>query len=168
MRGRRARFLRRRAAGMVWLMIWVTVLYVVAAPWRELGGIVDERLRWLEWFVLIVGLSIGFTVGRFGRDAAGPGTGRAHIDLLRCLLYPLAVLTVVALVVLISMGRRDPIGVVVTAFLAYWAGIDLAFGAVPLIEGQPYGLLRPVDPEPEARRESERDDGVEAPPWERY
>lgn len=154
--------------GLVWLMIWVAVLYVVAAPWRDLGGIVDERLRWLEWFVLFVGLSIGFTMGRFGRDAAGPGSGRAHIDLLRCLLYPFAVLTVVALVVLTALGERDPVGVVVTAFLAYWAGMDLAFGAVPLMEGQPYGLLRPVDPEPPAGSEIRTADEGWVPPWERY
>jgi hypothetical protein len=142
-----ARGLGRRAVGVLWLALWIAVLYAVAAPWRALGGVVDERLRWLEWFVLVCGLPIGFTVGRFGRDLAQRGLGRSHLELLRCLLYPLALLTAAALVVLTLIGRRDPVGVVVTALLAYWAGMDLAFGAVPLMEGRSYRLTRPLDPE---------------------
>jgi len=162
---RRPLWLARRVAGFVWLLIWIFMLYLVAAPWRELGGIVDERLRWLEWFLLLVGLSVGFTVGRFGRDVAGPGTGRTHIHFLRFLLYPLALLTALALVALTLMDERDPIGVVVTAFLAYWAGMDLAFGAVPLMEGKSYRLTRPLDAEPEPTIRGEE---AWVPPWERF
>lgn len=156
---------------MLWLTIWMAVLYAVAAPWRQFGGIVDERLRWLEGFVLVVGLSLGFVMGRFGRDVAGPGSGRAHIDVLRCLLYPLSLLTAAALIVLTALGRRDPVGVVVTAFLACWAGMDIAFGAVPLMEGRPHGMLRPVDPdpdhEPDANRARRPGEAGWIPPWER-
>jgi hypothetical protein len=144
----------------------MVLLYAVAAPWRELGGIVDERLRWLEWFVLVTGLAVGFTTGRFGRDVAGSGTGRAHVHLLRFLLYPFALLTVVALLTLTLLGERDPVGVVVTAFLAYWAGLDLAFGALPLMEGGAHSFLRPLDPGPPRDRRREPDGWV--PPWERY
>lgn len=167
MRARRVRVLFRRAAGFLWLVMWMAMLYVVAAPWRQLGGIIDERLRWLEWFVLVVGLSVGFVMGRFARDVAGPGSGRTHVDVLRCLLYPISILTAVALVVLTALGRRDPVGVVVTAFLAYWAGMDIAFGAVPLMDGQPYGMLRPVELDAESKRARSRGEDGWDPPWER-
>ena len=167
MRARRVRGFLRRAAGFVWLVTRMAVLYVAAAPWRQLGGIVDERLRWLEWFVLVVGLSVGFVMGRFARDVAGPGSGRAHIDVLRCLVYPIAILTAVALVALTVLERRDPVGVVVTAFLAYWAGMDIALGAVPLMDGQPHGMLRPVDPDRDPERLRSRGEQGWEPPWER-
>jgi len=166
MRARRVRVLLRRAAGFLWLVMWMAVLYVVAAPWRQLGGIVDERLRWLEWFVLVVGVSVGFVMGRFARDVAGPGSGRTHLDVLRCLLYPISILTAVALVALTALDRRDPVGVVVTAFLAYWAGMDIAFGAVPLMDGQPHGMLRPVELDAVPKR-APHGRGGWVPPWER-
>jgi hypothetical protein len=166
MKSRRPLLLARRAAGFLWLLAWMVLLYAVAAPWRDLGGIVDERLRWLEWFVLVTGLSVGFITGRFGRDVAGPGSGRAHVHLLRFLLYPFALLTVLALFALTLLGERDPVGVVVTAFLAYWAGLDLAFGALPLMEGGAYGFLRPLDSDPPVERA--RGDTSWVPPWERY
>jgi hypothetical protein len=157
---------KRRLAGFAWLLIWTAVLYAVAAPWRDLGGVVGERLRWLEWFVLITGLSVGFTAGRFGRDLAAPGTGRSHAGTLRFLLYPLAGLTAFGLIALTALDRRDPVGVVVTAFLAYWAGLDLAFGAVPLMEGKPYRFLGPLDPEPDPTDGADEDDSW-VPPWDR-
>jgi hypothetical protein len=166
MKTTRPRALARRAAGFLWLVAWMVLLYAVAAPWRELGGLVDERLRWLEWFVLVTGLSAGFVAGRFGRDMAGPGSGRAHVYVLRFLLYPFALLTVLALLTLTWLGQRDPVGVVVTAFLAYWAGLDLAFGALPLMEGGAYAFLRPLDPDPRTSEGS--GDETWIPPWERY
>jgi len=167
MRSRRIRLALRRTVGLLWLAIWLAVLYTVAAPWRALGGVIDERLRWLEGFVLVVGLSLGFVMGRFGRDFAGQGPGCAHIDVLRCLLYPLSFLTAIALVALTALGRRDPVGVVVTAFLACWAGVDIAFGAVPLMEGRPHGVLRSVDPEPGTSTARRRGEAGWTPPWER-
>jgi len=155
--------------GSIWLGIWVAVLWTVAAPWRDLGGLVDERLRWLEWFVLLCGLSVGFTLGRLGRMHAEGGGAFTHLAFLRFLLYPLAGLTAVSLLVLTYLGERGPVGVVVTAFLAYWAGIDMAWGAVPLIDGQPYTLDRPLPVEPRETRERwgrPEDDWV--PPWERF
>ena len=164
MRPSRLTVVTRRVAGFVWLAVWIAVLYLVAAPWRELGGLVDERLRWLEWFVIVSGLSVGFTVGRFGRDACGPGTGRTYVGFLRFLLYPPAALVALGLIVLTYLGHRGSVGVVVSAFLAYWAGLDLAFGAVPLMEGRSYRLTRPLDPDPEP---SERPIEGWTPPWER-
>jgi hypothetical protein len=158
---------KRKLAGTLWLAVWILVLYVVAAPWRSLGGLVDERLRWLEYVVLLAGISIGFTIGRFGRDAALSDARRTHARFLRYLLYPPAAITAAGLVVLTALGERGAAGVVVTAFLAYWAGLDLAFGAVPLMEGKSYRFERPLDGEwiPERR-------GGRAarwvPPWERF
>jgi hypothetical protein len=51
------------------------------------------------------------------------------------------------LIALSIVGERGPIGVVATAFLSYWAGLDVAFGAVPLMEGRSYAFARPLDPD---------------------
>ncbi|MBZ5640710.1 MAG: hypothetical protein LAO51_18380 [Acidobacteriia bacterium] len=161
------RHFKRRLAGALWLLLWILVLYAVAAPWRSLGGLVDERLRWLEYVVLLAGLCLGFTIGRFGRDAASTVPGRTHARFLRFLLYPPAAMTAAGLVVLTALGERGPVGVVVTAFLAYWAGLDLAFGALPMMEGRSYRFDRPLDPEPAALRRDGRDRGW-VPPWERF
>lgn len=137
----------RRAAGALWLLAWAVVLIAVAAPWRHLGGLVDERLRWLEAFVLLSGVTLGFTLGRCGREVILDGGGKTHARLLRFLLYPPALLATLGLLVLTALGERGPVGVVVTALLSYWAGLDLAFGAVPLMEGKSYRFTRPLDPE---------------------
>jgi hypothetical protein len=67
-------------------------------------------------------------------------------------LYPPAIVAATALVALSAVGERGPVGVVATAFLAYWAGLDVAFGAVPLMEGKPYAFARPLDPDDEEPR----------------
>lgn len=141
----RRKNLRRKLAGYAWTAGWMAALYAVAAPWRKLGGLESETLRWLEWVVLFGGLSLGFTVGRFARDAAEADPRRTHAGLLRVLLYPPAVLTAGALVAWSFVSERGPIGVAFTAFLAYWAGLDLAFGALPLMEGKAYAFRRPID-----------------------
>ena len=117
---------KRKLAGTVWLATWILVLYAVAAPWRSLGGLVDERLRWLEYFVLLAGLSIGFTIGRFGRDAAEASPGRTHARFVRYLLYPPAALTAAGMHLLAGWGwvpavlfgvlvaATDPVSVIAT------------------------------------------------------
>lgn len=155
----------RRLAGWVWMSAWIVVLYLVASPWRDLGGLESERLRWLEWFVLVVGMTLGFTLGRIARDAALGSPARTHARLLRFVLYPPAAITAAALIGLAWAEQRGAVGVVVTAFLAYWAGLDLAFGAVPLMEGKSYAFERPLEPEPE--RGTSRRDPDWIPPWER-
>jgi hypothetical protein len=141
----------RRAAGFVWLAAWMAVLWGVAAPWRHLGGIESERLRWLEAVVLLGGLILGATLGRFGRDAVLRGGGRTHAGLLRFVLYPPAALAAAGLIVLTALGQRGAAGVLVSALLAYWAGLDIAFGALPLMEGRSYRFDAPLDPEGEHR-----------------
>ena len=84
---RRRRFLRP-AAGAAWLAAWCGVLWAVAAPWRNLGGLESERLRWLEWWVLCAGLALGYTMGSGARDWAKSGIGRTHAVAIRVALYP--------------------------------------------------------------------------------
>jgi hypothetical protein len=147
----------RRVAGAGWLAAWCGVLWAVAAPWRNLGGLESERLRWLEWWSLCAGLVLGFTMGAGAREWAQNGVGRTHALALRLALYPPGLVAAIALVALSSVGERGPVGVVATAFLAYWGGFDAAFGAVPLMEGRPYAFARPLDP----------DDGDERRSWDR-
>lgn len=156
----------RRLAGFGWLVAWLAILYVVAAPWRHLGGLVDDRLRWLEAVVLIAGLAIGFTVGRWGRDLVESIAGSTHHRLLRGVLYPPALLTAGGLLVLTILGMRGAVGVAVSGFLSYWAGLDLAFGALPLLEGKDYRFARPLEPPPPPA--TRRVDPGWLPPWERF
>ncbi len=154
----------QRAAGWIWCAVWAAVLYAMAEPWRHMGGLVDERLRWLEGLVLPTGLVIGLVVGGFARDAVRPGRRRCHAGLLRYLLLPPATLTAAGLLVLVGLELSDPIGVVTSAFLAYWAGLDLAIGAWPLASGRPYRFTRPIPPAAGDRRGS--DASEERSPWE--
>jgi len=155
------RSVRGRAAGAAWLLGWCGVLWAVAAPWRHLGGIESERLRWMEYWSLCAGLALGYTLGQGVRGWAQGGAGRSHARALRLVLYPPALVAAVALVALASWGERGPIGVVATAFLSYWAGLDVACGAVPLMEGRPYSFTRPIEPDPDAGAEAIR------PSWDR-
>ena len=137
----------QRRIGWTWLALWIVTLNLVASPWRALGGVVDERLRWLEWVVLAGGPPIGFTVGRFAREAAEENPRWTYPHVVRGCLLPPASLTALTMLALAAAGVDDPIGVVLTAFLSYWAGLDLAFGALPLMEGKPIASALRVAPE---------------------
>ena len=141
--------LRRRIAGLIWLAAWCGVLWAIAAPWRRLGGLESERMRWLEWWALSAGVALGFTMGRVARERAESVAGHTHARALRLALYPPAIVAAAALVALSAWGERGPVGVVATAFLSYWAGLDVAFGAVPLMAGKCYAFARPLDPDDE-------------------
>ncbi len=123
-----------RLAGWVRLGVWAGGLYLVDRPWRDLGGCVSERLRWLEKFALMSGLLFGITVGWMALDLLGPGTGRRRGTVLRYLFYPAASVTAVTMGTMAIVGMDDPIGVVLTAIVAYGAGVDVSFGAIPLID----------------------------------
>lgn len=160
----RPRFILRRVAGTAWLAAWCTVLWALAAPWRNLGGLESERLRWLEWWALCSGVALGFTLGRGVRDWVRSGVGRTYARALRLALYPPGIVAAIALVALSFVGERGPVGVVATAFLSYWAGLDVAFGAVPLMEGRSYSFTRPLEPDEEDEHEDELDeDDQDAP-----
>lgn len=160
-RNTRSRLALRRVAGAAWLTVWCGVLWAFAAPWRNLGGLESERLRWLEWWALCTGIALGLTMGAGARDWARSGVGRTHALALRVALYPPGIVAAIALVALASVGERGPVGVVATAFLSYWGGFDAAFGAVPLMEGKSYAFARPLDPD-------DADDADERSSWDRF
>lgn len=157
----------RRLLGYAWLSGWVAVLWVFVDPWRHLGGIESEWLRWLEGWALATGLILGGLIGRFAREAAVGLVGRTHATLLRYVLYPPAAIAAIALVALRVAEEAGPIGVVATAFLAYWAGLDLTFGALPLMEGRDYAFRRPLAPDPLPEEEVGAPTAAWVPPWER-
>lgn len=147
-----------RIVGLLRTLGWAAALYLVASPWRELGGLIAERLRWFGWFVLYSGIVLGFALGDFMREARPPENVRENLRLAWRLLCLPAFLTAVWLVVLQSLGLRDAAGVVFTALLAYWAGVDIALGAMPLMEGRLPG-------EVSAEGAYSQDAGP-LPPWE--
>jgi len=138
----------RRATGIVWLAAWALLLYAVVSPWGELGGLVDERLRWLERFVLGAALLLGGFVGSCARQACRPGTGRTHAMLLRPLLFPVLLAGALALIALRLAGLREAIGILVTGLLGYWAGFDAVLAGLPLWAGRPYRFNGPIEPDP--------------------
>jgi hypothetical protein len=137
-----------RLTGALWASAWFSVLWLVTSPWQDLGGLVSERLRWLEWFILGMGLIIGHGVGGFGREACHRESGRCHAGLLRYLLYPVGLSAALVLVTLKIAGKPDWVGIVLTGLLAYWAGLDLAFGALPLLAGKVYQFNKSLDLDP--------------------
>lgn len=120
-----------RFAGLLWLAAWVSALYLVASPWEHLGGIVSERLRWLARFVLGSGLIVGFSLGRWMRELP---RGHSYLGFARCLLYPAGLLAASGLILLQLGGQQNRVGIVFTAWMAYWCGVDAACGALPLLE----------------------------------
>ena len=104
-------------------------------------------------FVLGVGLIVGHGIGGFARNACHRESGRSHRGLLRYLLYPVGVTAALALVSLRLAGLHDWIGIVLTGLLAYCAGLDLAFGALPLLAGKSYRFTTSLDQDPLPRGE---------------
>jgi hypothetical protein len=120
---------------VLWLTGWAAVLWSVHRPWLALGGLVGERLRWLERFVLASGLVVGSTAGGLVRDAAATKGRRAAG--LRWLLYPPAVTSAAAMAALDLAGRDDPIGVLLVGWLSYTAGASSAhFGIASWCRGE--------------------------------
>ena len=158
-----SRSFRKRLLGVAWLLLWSGVLWFVAAPWRALGGLESELLRWLEWWALLAGLALGFTIGRTVRDWAQSGAGRSHARSLRLVFYPPAAVTVIALGAFGIAGSRGAIGVVATAFLSYWAGLDVAVGAVPLMDGKDYAFDRTL-----LRDDEDDEAGDSRAAWDRF
>jgi len=147
--------LARRAAGWLWLLAWGLVLVLFVSPWSDLGGLVSERLRWWVRFGLGSGLLVGCTVGALARGEALARVGLTHARLLRYLLWPQAAVVAALLVVLQSGGRRDVAGAVVVVLLGYACGLDVGFGAWPLMCGRHYSFLRAIDAAQEPVRPEE-------------
>jgi len=126
----------RRLLGWTWLLAWSGVLYLVASPWKELGGIVDERLRWFHRFGLCMGLAAGAIAGRHGRET-GAGRVRYRRRWYRIAWYSLGAGTALLMITLtMTPPRNGEIGIVLTAFLASWAGIDFGWLIFPMLHGR--------------------------------
>ncbi len=114
--------------GLTWLLAWSGLLYLSVRPWRDLGGLVSERSRWLVRLALYAGLAAGCTAGEIARGPAGrardiAGFGRR----LRWLLYPAALAATAGMLLLQATGRRDPIGILLTGLLSYTAGASTSY-----------------------------------------
>jgi hypothetical protein len=138
---------RRRLAGWTWIAVWAVVLASVHAPWSHLGGLVAERLRWLERLTLGSAAILGWLAGACGRDRAGRAGGPSHAAQLRWIWMPQGAVTAAAIV--LAEATADPGAglIVLNGFLAYWAGVDLGFAAWPLARGEPYSFRRPIRPD---------------------
>jgi hypothetical protein len=122
----------RHCVTALWLAGWSALLWVVHSPWRGLGGLVSERLRWLERFVLAAGLIVGSGLGEIVCGAAESRFVRARR--VRMLLYPAAVVGAGVMTVLRLTGRNDLIGVVLTGLVSFIGGAWMAFvGGGPTI-----------------------------------
>ena len=142
-----------RAAGWLWLSVWVAVLWAVSAPWGDLGGVVHERLRWLQSVALYTVPPAGFTAGQLARDVARSDPRWTHARTVRFVLYPPLLAAALVMAVLQALGLPDAAGVVLTGVLAYWAGLDAAFAAWPLARGQDYGFTRALNADEESGEE---------------
>jgi hypothetical protein len=114
-------------AACAWAALWWAVLFAVALPWRHLGGLVDERLRWLERVVLLSSLWLGFCAARWGAPAQADGAANTRLGL-RLLFYPPAILSAVGIVTLRLMGAVDAVGIPLTALAAWGAGVWVGRG----------------------------------------
>ena len=100
-----------RLAGWLWIAAWCALLWLVVAPWTDLGGVVGERWRWLNRLALGVGLVVGGEVGSLGRRAARPATGLCHARLLRRTHLLPGLLVAGGLLVLQVLAMDEAIGV---------------------------------------------------------
>ena len=137
----------RRVAGALWLGVGVLALVFLLDLWSDLGGLVDERLRWWARLGLLGGPVLGYFAGIQARDMAGWGSGRSHASLLRLFWTPLAALVAISSLKLTLQGGHDQARVAFGTFIAYWAGFDAAIAAWPLACGRPYRFLGDIPPE---------------------
>lgn len=138
----------RRSIGWIWLALWAAVIDLLHRPWHELGGLLSERMRWLERFVLGAAFLVGCFVGSFVRDAAQTARWRPHLDSLRFVWIPPASLVAVTLGVLHGLDLWPWTLLVLVSFAAYWAGLDASVGAWPMARGRHYCPTGPIEADP--------------------
>lgn len=156
----------QRALGVARCGAWGGTLWWVHAPWRRLGGLVGERTRWAERWVLGMGLILGMAAGNHARLASRPGRGLDHAWFVRRVHLPLAAAMAVALATLQLAGRGEWVLVVFNGWLAFCAGFDFEIAARPLVEGREYRFRGPVaDPDDEADDDAERSANDDPSGW---
>jgi hypothetical protein len=140
--GRRVRW-RRTIVGCVWLIGWAVLLGVAHRPWHELGGLISERMRWLERLVLGAGFVVGCFVGSWVRDSGRRVTGRPYAAWLCYVWVSPAALAATGMIVMSPIDWRWTL-LILVALLSYSAGLDSTVGAWPLVTGRPYHFLRRI------------------------
>jgi hypothetical protein len=137
----------RRVGALVWLSAWTGVLVFLLRSWSELGGWVDERVRWSARLGLLGGPVIGFAAGNWARDLARWGAGRSHATLLRVFLIPPAALVALVSIAATAGGLHDETRAVLGGFAGYWAGFDAGIAVWPLVQGRPWRFHRDIPPD---------------------
>ena len=111
----------RAVGALLRCTVWGLALAIVDSPWRELGGVLDERQRWLERAALGLALVAGWTLGL---RPAGPRRTRW--------LAPAAAVALAMLVLEVQRARAW-ILLLLVGWVAYCAGLDLAERAWPFL-----------------------------------
>jgi hypothetical protein len=114
-------------AAWCWIAAWCGLLYLASSPWSDLGGLVGERLRWLERFVLCAAAILGFAGAKIRREASRDAGPPACARGLRWLLYPAGIAAACGMLGLSVAGRDDPAGVVLTGWIAYCTGVWVGY-----------------------------------------
>lgn len=105
------------------------LVWCAHAPWRDLGGIVDERVRWAERAALVTAIWIGLVVGDRARE-------RPALRLRPALWPPTAAAAVVSAALQLA-GRPWWATIVAGAWLGYVAGVDTGAAVARLLDGNP-------------------------------
>ncbi len=137
----------RRIAGTLWLAAWVAILALLLDLWSDLGGLVDERVRWWARLGIGAGPVLGYTAGVRARGLACWGSGRSHASLLRLYWLPVALAAAAAMLFMTVAERHDETRATFGFLCGYWAGFDAAIAAWPLACGRPYRFAREIPPE---------------------
>ncbi len=135
----------RRGGGWLRLLAWWAVARAMTLPARELGGLIDERTRWLTWAFLGTFGVVGWIAGTWLREETVPGDRRRTRGMRTLVLGPAALLSLVAAVLWVA-GDTDRAHVVLVGWVAWVGGWDVAFAAVPGTWGRPVGASV-TDPE---------------------
>lgn len=118
--------MKSRLLGWARIAGWVALLALLHDPWGDLGGIVPERVRWLERAVLGAALVLGGLIGAEG--AARDGRPASFV---RAALTAPAGCVAAALIAQTVAGRWAAVGITVVGLAAYCAGFDLFFAVFP-------------------------------------
>ena len=129
----------RRLLGWATVAVWAALLLALHAPWRALGGIAGERLRWLERWALAGGVIVGAWAGAELRSRGGRLVRPA-------LLAPVAAAALAALGLELAGAGLGAL-VAASAATAYVAGFDVGYRIWPV------SLARPVESEESERGE---------------
>jgi hypothetical protein len=137
-----------RCCGALSTAISIGLVWALARPWQDLGGLVSERLRWLENWVTLTGAVVGFTLARAAEELGSPDRPARVGRLLSALLYPVALAATGSLLVLEVRGAEEAASIVTSALVSYGAGVVHALVGLPLLQGRRPGTSAADSTEP--------------------